>query len=46
MALTERCRYDMGRQWVGEGTEVVKNDVDCRYTQGPGNGHDLTPKII
>ena len=45
MTLTERCGYDMGRQWVREGTDVVKNDVDCRWTQRTRNGHGLTPKI-
>ena len=43
MALTERRGYDMARQWAREGTDVVKNDVDCRCTQG--NSHGLTPKI-
>jgi hypothetical protein len=38
MALTERRGYDMARQWAREGTDVVKNDVDCRWTQGNGHG--------
>jgi hypothetical protein len=45
MALTERCGYDMARQWAREGTDVAKNDVDRRWAQGTGNGHGSKIKL-
>ena len=44
MALAKRCGYDMGRQRGREGTDVMKNDVDCRWIQR-NDGHGLMLSI-